>query len=161
MLNKQTTTAGLVASMAMGMWEMVVELFAGNGFWAAPVYIAATLFRDYQSVATPVSFAFVPVVVGLMGHMMNSVVLGVAFAKLAPRLVQSAQGLIGLGLIYAVVVFTVMWFVAVPLVNPVMLRLNFVGFLAAHMMWGVALGTLLASRAPAATQWRRAAAATT
>lgn len=158
MLNRQTIIAGLIASMVMGMWEMVVEVFAGNGFWAAPVYIAATLFRDYQEVATPVSFALVPVVVGLMGHMMNSVVLGVVFAKLAPHIVQSAQGLIGLGLVYGVVVFAVMWFAVLPLVDPVMLRLNFAGFIAAHMMWGIALGLTLASGVTRMVRWRNAAA---
>lgn len=34
---KRWVLAGIVASMAMGMWEMVLEQFVGgNGFWAVP-----------------------------------------------------------------------------------------------------------------------------
>lgn len=95
---KKVVLGGLIASMVMGMWEMVLEqALGGNGFWSAPVYIAATVLRDYQTVSTPVPFTFVPVVLGLMGHMMNSVVLGYLFARVAPQIAPSTNGLPGLG----------------------------------------------------------------
>lgn len=138
---KRVLVAGLVASVVMGMWEMLLEqLVGGNGFWSPVVYIAATILRDYQGVATPVSFEPTPVVLGLMGHMMNSVILGFVFAKAAPKFVQSSNGLVGAGLVYGVLVMLSMWFVVLPIVDPVMLRLNAVIFLLAHMMWGIGLG---------------------
>ena len=145
--SKRVLLAGLVASMVMGMWEMLLEQFVGgNGFWSPVVYITATILRDYQNVATPVPFALVPVVLGLMGHMMNSVILGFIFAGVAPKITQSTNGLIGLGLAYGVMIMLVMWLVVLPVANPVMLRLDFVIFLLAHMMWGIGLGVVLGRR---------------
>ena len=77
MLSSRTLIAGLVASVVMGMIEMIFEAVAGTGFWSPLVFIGATVLRDFQTVAIPVPFDVVAVVVGLMGHMMNSVILGV------------------------------------------------------------------------------------
>jgi hypothetical protein len=41
------------------------------------------------------------------------------------------------------VVFGVTWYVVVPLVDPVMLKLNPTAFAISHMMWGAALGLLV------------------
>ena len=102
--------------------------------------IAATVMRDLQGVATPVPFHMIAVPVGMMGHMMNSVILGIAFALvIAPR-VPSLIGQIIVGMIYGAIVFAVMWFVVLPIIDPVMLKLNLMVFLAAHAMWGAALG---------------------
>jgi hypothetical protein len=45
--------AGLVASIVMGMVEMVFEATAGPGFWSPLVFIAATVLRPLQSVPIP------------------------------------------------------------------------------------------------------------
>ncbi|MBI4493500.1 MAG: hypothetical protein HY690_11990 [Chloroflexi bacterium] len=143
MVNTRVLLAGLIASMVMGMIQMVYEAVAGAGFWSPVVFIAATILRDLQSVATPVPFALIPVLLGLMGHMMNSVILGVVFAALvAPRL-QGLGGLIVGGAVYGLVVFALMWLIVVPLVDPAMLRLNAPVFAVAHLMWGGALGLVL------------------
>ncbi len=134
--------AGLVASLVMGMWEMILEAVVGDGFWAPVVYIGATILRSLQSVTAPVPFHRLGVVLGLMGHMMNSALLGLLFATLiAPRL-RSLGGQIAAGVIYGVVIFGVTWLVILPLVDPVMLNLNAFVFLLGHMMWGVALGAI-------------------
>src|SRR5712692_3421219 len=75
---------GLVAGMVMGMWQMVVEavLPGGAGFWSPLVYIAATVMRDLQSVGAPAGFNLVAVIVGLMGHVMNSLIFGLLYAWL-------------------------------------------------------------------------------
>ena len=156
---KRWILAGAVASMVMGVWEMALEQFVGgNGFWAPVTYIAATVLRGYQDVATPVPFALIPVVVGLMGNMMNSVVLGAIFAKIAPRADGGPQGIVSLGAAYGVAVLLAMWLLVLPLVDPVMLRLNFVIFALAHIMWGIALGGILAWQRPVLAPWRNAVA---
>lgn len=133
---------GLVASLVLGMWEMILEavLASGDGFWAPVVYIAATILRDLQSVSAPVAFNLPGVILGLMGHMMNSVILGLIFAFLIAPRVRSLIGQVVAGVIYGVVIYGVMWFVVLPLIDPVMLNLNAVVFLIGHMMWGIALG---------------------
>lgn len=155
---KRVVLGGLVASVVMGMWEMILEQFIGNGFWSPVVYIAATILRDLQNVTTPVPFDLVAVVLGLMGHMMNSVILGIIFARLAPRFTTSQSGLVGLGVVYGILVFVAMWFAAVPIIDPVMLRLNALVFFLAHVMWGIGLGLVLGWTANSQRQLRSAPA---
>ena len=138
----KTLMPGLVASVVIGMWEMVVEAIIGAGLWSPLVFIAATLMRNLQGVAVPVPFDLVAVIVGLMGHMMNSVIFGLIFTFLiAPRF-RSVSGKVAAGVVYGIVIFAMMWFVVVPLVDPVMLRLNVVVFFLGHMMWGAVLGLI-------------------
>jgi hypothetical protein len=142
--------AGLIASLALGMLEMLYGAIAGVGFWSPVVFIAATILRGLQSVATPVEFQPIPVLLGLMGHMMNSVILAFVFSWLiAPRL----RGLTALavgGMVYGLLVFVVMWFGVVPLVDPIMLKLNAVVFAISHLMWGATIGLVLGWRPTAA-----------
>ncbi|MBI4789701.1 MAG: hypothetical protein HY782_21940 [Chloroflexi bacterium] len=143
-LSAKLLGAGLIASLVMGMWEMMVEAIIPNGagFWSAPTYIAATILRNLQAVARPVPFDLVAVMAGLMGHMMNSVIFGLVFAfVIAPRF-KSLIGQVVAGMMYGAVVYAVMALIVVPLVDPVMANLNAVVFFLGHLMWGVALGAL-------------------
>ena len=144
-MNKNILIAGLVSSIAMAMMEMIYEGLFGVGFWSAPVFIAATILRDLQAVAVPVSFSFVPVVVGMMGHMMNSVVLALVFVALLGRYAATQRAGAIVGALYALVIFFVMWFAVLPIIDPVMLNLNPVVFALSHMVWGMVLG-IMASR---------------
>lgn len=143
-MSKRILIASLAASIVMAMVEMVYEGLFGVGFWSAPVFIAATLLRDLQSVAIPVPFALVPVALGMMGHMMNSVVLGIVFAALFGRLLTTPMAGAVVGALYALMIFFVMWFVVLPFIDPVMLGLNPVVFALSHMMWGAVLGGMVA-----------------
>jgi len=133
---------GLVASIVMGMWQMILEAVipGGAGFWSPPVLIAATILRDLQTVSVPVPFHSLGVILGLMGHMMNSVIFGLIFAFLiAPR----ARSLIGqavAGMVFGAAIYVVMWFAVVPLVDPVMAHLNPLIFFLGHLMYGLTLG---------------------
>lgn len=133
--------ASLVASVIMGMMSMMWEGLFGAGFWSPVVYIAATVLRDLQSVASP-GFQLVPVMLGLMGHMMNSVILGGVFVVLIARRVRSTTARVVSGAAFGSLVFLGMWFVALPIIDPIMLQLSAVGFLLSHMLWGGALGFL-------------------
>ncbi|MDE2078932.1 MAG: hypothetical protein KGI73_00945 [Patescibacteria group bacterium] len=148
-MTKRVFIAGLVASIAMAMVEMMYEGLFGVGFWSAPVFIAATVLRDLQTVAIPVTFSAVPVVVGLMGHMMNSVILGLIFVTLVPLCTgpfrTRVKGIVS-GAGYALLVFFLMWFVVLPVVDPVMLHLNPYVFAMAHIVWGVVLGGMVTLR---------------
>jgi hypothetical protein len=145
-LNTRVLIAGLVASLVMGMIEMLFEAIAGAGFWSPVVFIAATIVRGLQSIPVPVPFQALPVALGLMGHMMNSVILGIVFVLLvAPRL-RGTSGLAIGGMGYGLAVFALMWFVVVPLVDPVMLKLNGPVFALSHLMWGAAFGLVLSWR---------------
>lgn len=140
---RRTILAGLIASMVMGMVEMVYEAVAGDGFWSPVVYIGATVLRGLQSLQPPVGFHLGGVVVGLTGHMMNSVILTWLFTRALARRIAARGPLVLAGTIYGFIVFIVMWYLVVPAVDPVMLHLNARVFALAHLMWGGSLGILL------------------
>jgi hypothetical protein len=136
---RRAVVAGMIASMVMGMIEMIYEA-AGDGFWSPLVFIGATVLRRLQSVQIPVRFDLWGVVLGLMGHMMNSVILGLVFTAIFSRsaMSQGSRAVAGAG--YALVIFFVMWYLVLPAIDRVMLNLNATVFAIAPLMWGVALG---------------------
>jgi uncharacterized membrane protein YagU involved in acid resistance len=136
--------SGVIASLVLAMWEMVVEAVIpdGAGFFGPPIAIGAAIVRDLQGSANPLPFNGLALILGLMGHMMNSVVLAAVFGAFVTRTSLSSAATIGLGAAWGVLVFAAMWLVALPIIDPVMLNLNGLVFLAAHMMWGGALGLI-------------------
>jgi len=142
-MNKKILIVGLIASIAMAMIEMVYEGFFGAGFWSAPVFIAATVLRDLQSVVLPVVFSAVPVLIGLIGHMMNSVILGLLFVMLFKGRATTRVASIGYGIGYALAIFFLMWFFVLPLIDPVMLVLSPYIFALSHVVWGAVLGAMV------------------
>lgn len=145
--------AGVISSLVIAMWEMLVEAAIpdGAGFFGPPIAIGATLVRDLQGSANPIPFDAAGLVLGLMGHMMNSVILAAAFGIVASRLALRAAPTIALGMGWGVAVFIGMWFVVAPAVDPLVLNLNAPAFFAGHVMWGAALGFLWSrAGAPAA-----------
>lgn len=139
---RRAIVAGLVASLVMGMVEMIYEALAGGGFWSPVVYIGATVLRGLQAVRPPVAFDFWGVILGLMGHMMNSVILGSVFVALF-RGAQTRGAQVTWGAFYGLVIFFIMWYGVVPVVDPVLRQLNTSAFAIAHIMWGGALGLLV------------------
>ena len=137
---RRAIVAGLAASIVMGMIEMVYEGLAGAGFWSPLVFIGATVLRGLQSVQVPVSFHPAGVVLGLMGHMMNSALFGILFGWIVSRAAMSRGRLLQAGALYGLVIFLVMWYAVVPALDPVMLNLNGVVFAIAHVVWGAVLG---------------------
>jgi len=150
----------LIASVVLGMWEMIVEavLHVGQdavaGFFSPVEYIAATVLGGFNNPnfypagqLPPVQA--LPIVLGLMGHMMNSVLLGLVFFGVVSSLSRSRATSLIAGLVYGVAVFVLMWFVVLPVVDPVMLRVSFVAFLAGHMMFGLGLGLTRTWASPA------------
>lgn len=137
---------GIAASLVIAMWEMVAEaiLPAGAGLFGPPIAIGATIIRDLQGSANPIPFDLAALVLGLAGHMMNSVILAAVFGVAVGRRGLATTTLVGAGIVWGIVVFAAMWFVVVPVVDPLVLNLNGIAFLAGHMMWGAALGFLWA-----------------
>jgi hypothetical protein len=51
-----------------------------------------------------------------------------------------------------------MWYLVVPAIDPVLRQLNATAFAIAHIMWGAALGLLVAARKEPALQVKTASA---
>ncbi len=128
---------GLIAGIAFGMLQMIVEAVIGRGFWSPLRYIASvfTLGKD-----TDPTFSLIPVVVGLMGHMMNSIILGMVFAFLISPLIRNTAALAVAGMAYGAVVFLAMWYVILPVIDPAMKLVNGPWFFISHLMYGLILG---------------------
>lgn len=135
---------GLIAGLVFAMWAMVVGLFYSN-LWAAPQGIAQSV-----GIGSPGhNFQLVPFVAGLIGHMMNSIVLGVIFIAIARALrLQAIAAVVG-GMVYGVIVYVGMYWVLLRGVlsstsgsflsaNPEW------SWVVAHLMFGLVLGGLAA-----------------
>ena len=135
---------GIAASLVIAMWEMIVEAILpdGAGLFGPPIAIGATLVRDLQGSSNPIPFDGAALVIGLAGHMMNSVILAVVFGLAIGRRGLGTTGLLTAGIAWGAMVFAAMWFIVVPAVDPLVLNLNGIVFLVGHMMWGAALGLL-------------------
>src|SRR5712691_5197998 len=90
--------AGLVAGLPLAMWLMILGIFASN-FWAPPQGIAQAVGIGHAGH----DFQLVPFILGVMGHMMNSVILSLVF--LGVTVVLNLRGLASVivGMIYGVV----------------------------------------------------------
>lgn len=104
---------GLVAGMAMAMVMMVLGIF-DKGLFAAPSAIWAFFAGPAAYAPTTLSLSFV---IGAMGHMMNSAILGIAFAFVAGRLVgiRGAAEAVVAGTVFALVAMAIMWNLVLPL----------------------------------------------
>jgi uncharacterized membrane protein YagU involved in acid resistance len=135
---------GLVAGLAFAMWAMMVGLFTST-LWAPPQGIAQSI-----GIGSPGhQVQTLPLFVGLMGHMMNSVILGAVFVLIARVLSLSGGRTVLAGMVYGLVVYAAMYWVILR----GLLHASSASFLSAnpewswvlaHLMFGVLLGALLA-----------------
>jgi hypothetical protein len=135
---------GLIAGLVFAMWAMVVGLFTSN-LWAPPEGIAQSI-----GIGAPGhAFQLVPFVAGLMGHMMNSVILGIIFIAIARAIhLQGVTTVIG-GMVYGLLVYGAMYWVLLrgllASTSASFLSANPEwSWIAAHLMFGVVLGALVA-----------------
>ncbi len=135
---------GLVAGMAFAMWAMVVGIFASR-LWAPPQGIAQSVGIGSQGW----DFQVIPFILGLMGHMMNSIVIGLIFLAVAAALQLRGIALVIAGMMYGIAVYLIMYY---PILRG-LLASNSGSFLSsnpewswvlAHIMYGMILGLLLA-----------------
>ena len=127
----------MVASMMMGMIEMIVEAAIGHGFWSPLRYIASVFTRGSD---TDPGFSLGPVIVGLGGHMMNGLILGSVFAVIAWKLVRNPGVLAMAGMAFGALVYAVMWWGVAASIDPAMQLVNAQWFFVAHLVFGMVLG---------------------
>jgi hypothetical protein len=132
--------------MVFAMWAMVVGAFTpGSNLLAPPQGIAQSVGfgspgHDLQAL---------PLIVGLMGHMMNSVIIGLVFLAVVTALRLRGFITVIAGMMYGLLVYGVMYW---PVLRGVLGGTSG-SFLSAnpewswvvgHLMYGVVLGALLA-----------------
>jgi hypothetical protein len=139
--NKRAVGGVLVAAMAagmmMGMLQMLVEAVSGHGFWAPLRYIASVFTRGAD---TDAGFSAGPVLVGLAGHMMISVILGTIFAIVVWKLTRNPIVLAILGMMWGALVYAFMWWGVTATIDPAMQLVNAQWFFVSHLVFGMVLG---------------------
>jgi hypothetical protein len=139
---------GLVAGMMFAMFAMVVGVFT-SALWAPPQGIAQAIGIGPNGH----DFHVVPFILGLMGHMMNSIVIGAIFVALVraarPSATVTAMG----GVVYGLVVYALMYWVllrhvftlwAAPGVQSFLSSNPEWAWIVGHLVFGMVLGGLLA-----------------
>lgn len=135
---------GLVAGIVFAMWAMMVGLFTST-LWAAPQGIAQSV-----GIGGPGhNFQAIPFLLGIMGHLMNSVVIGIVFIAIARAAHLRGVAAVIAGMMWGLIVYGAMYWVLLRGVlastsasflsaNPEW------SWIAAHLMYGVVLGAVLA-----------------
>lgn len=145
---------GMVAGMVFAMWTMIVGIFY-SALWAPPQGIAQSVGIGSQGH----NFMVLPFILGIMGHMINSAIIGMIFIGIVRMLrVSNAVVLAMLGVIWGLIVYWVLYAVVFAGLLPTTSQ-SFVSsnpdwsWILAHVMFGMVLGLVAAygpMRVPAA-----------
>jgi hypothetical protein len=160
---------GMAASLVMAVFAMMAAAtYQNSGFFTPLYHIASTFISPSTMMASmsaamagsTFSFAFGPAVLGAIIHMMIGAMYGVMFAVVALRLRLRGPMLVAAGVLWGAMAFVVSSFVALPVaaslfgsgdqIAHMAAKVGYGTFLTEHLLFGLALGLLLASRRRAA-----------
>lgn len=137
--------AGLSAGLVMAVVAAIISVFRGDDIWLEAKQIAAPLFPGFDPMA--VGFALGPIVVGTLVHLFVAMALGATFSIVKRRILHlpSDMGVPVLaGLIYGFLIWSLAYFIVLPLVNPALLDMYQPAFIIQHLIYGVVLGLVYA-----------------
>lgn len=133
--------AGFLAGAVMVLLSPILSWINGVTMWEPPRLIAATVLG--ASAINETGFALVPVLAGLLIHMLTSVVLGVIFGLVSNRLLHLTTdfGLpVYVGLVYGMLIFFVAYFLILPAINPMLADSPMGPLIAQNVVFGMCLG---------------------
>lgn len=156
---------GMAASLVMAAFAMMAAAtYQHVGFFTPLYHIASTFISPSTMMASmkeaatggAFSFSFGPAVLGAIIHMMIGAMYGVMFAVVALRLRLRGPVLVAAGVLWGAMAFVVSSFAALPVAahlfgsgDQIAHMASAVGydtFLTEHLLFGLALGLLLARR---------------
>ncbi len=156
---------GVIASLVMAAFAMMAAAtYQSVGFFT-PLYHIASTFISPSTLMTSMQhamagstfyFAFGPAVLGAAIHMMIGAMYGAMFAVAAVLLRLHGPILVAAGAAWGALVFVISSFVALPIaaalfssgdqITHMASKVGYGTFLTEHVLFGLALGLLLASR---------------
>lgn len=156
---------GAAASLVMAAFAMMAAATYQNSGFFTPLYHIASTFISPSTMMTSMKhamdgstfyFAFGPAVLGVIIHMMIGAMYGAIFAIAAALLQRRGPVLITAGAAWGAVVFVISSFIALPIaaalfssgdqISQMASKVGYGTFLTEHVLFGLALGALLASR---------------
>jgi hypothetical protein len=136
--------SGLIAGLPLAMWLMLVAVFAST-LWAPPQGIAQAVGIGHPGH----DFQLAPSILGLIGHMTNSVILGLVFLGIVAILNVRGWAVVLVGAVYGIVAYEIIYLVLLRgLLNG--MSSSFLSadpqwaFIIGHLMFGAVLGLLFA-----------------
>lgn len=141
--------AGLGAGVVMAIVSAIIAGLRGVDIWLEAKQIAAPLFPGFDPSA--LGFALGPIVVGTLIHLLLSAAFGATFSIVTRRLLKlpSDMGIPVLsGLIYGFALWTLAFFIVLPMLNPALLDMYQPAFIIQHLIFGVMLGLFYAILRP-------------
>jgi hypothetical protein len=156
---------GAAASLVMAAFAMMAAATYQNSGFFTPLYHIASTFISPSTLMTSMQhattgntffFSFGPAVLGAMIHMMIGAMYGAMFAIAAVLLRLRGPVLITAGAAWGAMVFVISSFIALPVaaalfssgdqISQMASKVGYGTFLTEHVLFGLALGVLLASR---------------
>ena len=126
--------AGVIAGLPLAVWLMFVAIFT-SVVWAPPQGIAQAVGIGHAGH----DFQLLPFILGLMGHLTNSVILGLIFLAIAVAFNLRGLATVLVGAIYGVVAYTIIYWVLLR----GLLSGTSGSFLSADPLWSVIIGHLV------------------
>jgi uncharacterized membrane protein YagU involved in acid resistance len=139
MIDKRLMLVGAIGGVVAGMMMAGVEMIYGwasstHTAWDAPMGIWAYI-GGLEHFGHPANHIG-PIVLGLGGHMMNSMIIGIVFVALM-RTLRNPPGALMLGIAYGVGVWALMRYVLLPINTPED-RLFTTSMISPQWVWWVA-----------------------
>lgn len=154
--------AGVIASLVMAMYAMLAAYAKDTGFFT-PLYHIASLWAPGDTMMASMKdamggsdfhFVFGTAILGAMIHMMTGAMYGAVFALIVSRLRLGLAPLAGVGMVYGFLVFVTSAYIGLPIAaaifgsgDPIKNMAEMAGwgtFIIEHLLYGVALGLLVA-----------------
>lgn len=139
MMTKRAMLVGAIGGMAAGMMMAAVEMIYGwassaHTAWDAPMGIWAYIggLNHFGHPGNHIG----PIILGLGGHMMNAMIIGIVFVVLM-RMLRNPPGALMLGTAYAVGLWALMRYALLPLNTPED-RLFTTSMISPQWVWWVA-----------------------
>ena len=126
--------AGLIAGLPLAAWLMFVGIFAST-LWAPPQGIAQAVGIGHPGH----DFRVVPFILGVMGHVVNSVILGLVFLGVVLILNVRGWAIVLVGAVYGIVAYEIIYW---SLLRGLLSGTSG-SFLSADPQWAVIIGHLM------------------
>ncbi len=155
--------AGMIASLVMAMYAMIAAYAKDTGFFTPLYHIASLVTNDSNMMKSmkadqmngdAFTLLFGPAILGAMIHLMTGAMYGAGLGVIASRLRLGLAALAGVGMVYGFLVFAMSAYIGLPLAaaifnsgDPIKNMAEMAGwgtFIIEHLIYGVALGALVA-----------------
>lgn len=129
---------GLLGGLLMAMFAMSASVLRGPGLWM-PVKLIGGFVLGPRAINNVGAFDVMPIVSGLVIHMLVSAGLGGLFGLLSARL--PGVTLVLYGVVYALVIWFLALFIVLPIADPLLVNnTNPAVFALSHIIYGATLG---------------------